>query len=147
MKCENGTVTVTDDEVEVKLYQDGDAYSFLVDFKDGTSFMMREKEVSVSQEGVSEEIKVDVELGHISSSFDEESVEVSRDKVAYTRKGKTVDATEDEEKYGEDDTLPTDCIEPRLFVVGSDCCGVELLSEEMVNSYLKKHQAEISLVS
>ena len=69
-----------------------------------------------------------VSSGEISSCFQDEEVKVSVGGASYKRRGKEVDPREDEEKYGDDDTLPVDFIEPRLFVINNDNTGVELLS-------------------
>lgn len=43
----------------------------------------------------------------------------------------------------EDEVLPGDCIEPRLFVINNDSTGVELLSGKVVEGYLGQHQSTI----
>ena len=66
--------------------------------------------------------------------------------ASYKRRGKEVDPREDEEKYGDDDTLPADFIEPRLFVINNDNTGLELLSECMVQGYIERHKKDIEKV-
>ena len=104
---------------------------------------MCEDNVAVGQKGEKETIGVNVASNQICSCFEGEEVVVTEGKAEYKRKGKVVDAREDEEKYGEDDALPADYIQPRLFVVNNDNTGVELLSEAMVQNFIERHEKSI----
>ena len=102
--------------------------------------------VQVGQKGEKETIGVNVGSNEICSCFQGEEVVVTEGKAEYKRKGKVVDAREDEQKYGEDDMLPADYIQPRLFVINNDNTGIELLSEAMVQNYIERHEKSIEKV-
>ena len=53
------------------------------------------------------------------------------------RNSKTLDPLENEENYNEEDVLPEDYPEPRLFVISNNDNGVELLSDKQLNHYFE----------
>lgn len=57
---------------------------------------MSKEEVVVNQNESKEYIKVDISANEILSNFDEEEIRVGLKEASYSRRGKTVDAKEDE---------------------------------------------------
>jgi hypothetical protein len=93
-----------------------------------------------------EEIHININANEIRSKFGNEELNVNFNEAVYIKNSKKYDAREEEEKYGEDDVLPNDYIEPRLFIVNNDNTGFELINQKMYQSYLKEHEETIDKV-
>ena len=96
MQCNDGQINVIANELTITVSPNGDTYTSSYQFKDGSILNMSGDSVSVGQKGEKETIGVNVASNEICSCFEGEEVVVTEGKAEYKRKGKMVDAREDE---------------------------------------------------
>lgn len=94
--CRSGEVEVEADGVRVAMRPTPEGYCFQINFNDGIELAVKGASVVVREHSSKEAITVDVSSNRISSAFNGEELVVEHSSAKYTRKGKTVDAREEE---------------------------------------------------
>jgi hypothetical protein len=80
----------------------------VVEFPDGNHLRILNENLYVFQAEEEGEIAIHIKNNQIGSKFGSEEVKVTPHEAVYFKNGKQFDAREEEEKYGEEDTLPAD---------------------------------------